>query len=96
MSDYCYVNSSKMVDLCKSLDGSEIKMLFGIMYCINTNNSQWFINNQDNRKLLASIGFDKTPERISALLGSLTKKGALDRKANGVYAVQDGLILEQK
>lgn len=93
MKDYFYLNPSKMVEIAMKLDGAEIKLLYGIMYCLSASGDQWFINNADNRKLIAEIGFDKTPERISALLGSLTKKGILKREANSVYSLPEGLFI---
>ena len=93
MKDYFYLNPSKMVELLKALQGAEIKMLWGTMYCLCTSGDQWFINNADNRKLIAEMGFDKTPERISALLGNLVKKGVLKREANGVYSLVEGLFI---
>ena len=82
-----------MVEIAKELQGSEIKMLYGIMYCLSSTGDQWFINNADNRKLISEIGFEKTPERISALLGSLAKKGVLKRETNGVYSLPEGLFI---
>ena len=93
MKDCCYLNTSKMVELSNILEGSEIKMLFAIIYCLNENGSKWFANNKINRAMIASIGFDKTPERISALLGLLVKKGVLKREANGVYSIPEDLFI---
>ena len=93
MKDYCYLNTTKMVELSNVLEGSEIKMLFAIIYCLNENGSKWFVNTKTNRAMIASIGFDKTPERISALLGLLVKKGVLKREANGVYSIPEDLFI---
>lgn len=92
MKDYFYLNPSKMVELSVKLEGAEIKMLYAMMYCMSCNNSTLFINNAENRKLMQETGFSKTPERISALLGSLTKKAAIKREVNGVYSLSDDLF----
>lgn len=87
MHDYCYLNTSKMLELSKIMDGSEIKMLFAILYCVNNTYSEWFINNAENRKQISKLGFNKTPARFSAILGSMVKKGILKREANSVYSI---------
>lgn len=92
MKDYFYLNPSKMVELSVKLEGAEIKMLYAMMYCMSCNNSTLFINNAENRKLMQEIGFSKTPERISALLGGLTKKAVIKREVNGVYSLSDDLF----
>jgi histidinol-phosphate/aromatic aminotransferase/cobyric acid decarboxylase-like protein len=51
-----------------------------------------FINNAENRELMERIEFEKTPERISALLGALVKKGVIKREVNGVYSLPDSLF----
>ena len=38
MQDYCYLNTTKMVELSEKMEGSEIKMLFAIIYCLNAFN----------------------------------------------------------
>ena len=93
MKDWFYLNPSKMMELSKGLEGAEIKMLYAIMYCLASTGNQLFINNPANRKLMEESGFYKTPERISGLLGSLTKKGVLTREINGVYRLPEGLII---
>lgn len=93
MKDYFYLNPSKTVELLKDLQGAEIKMLLGIIYCLSVSGDQWFINNTNNRKSIAEMGFNKTPERISAILGNLVKKGILRREANGVYSLIEGLFI---
>lgn len=74
MKDYCYLNTAKMVELSEKLEGSEIKMLFAIIYCLNESDSDWFINNVENRAKIAHADFSKTPERFSAILSAMTKK----------------------
>jgi hypothetical protein len=93
MHDYCYLNASKMLELSKIMDGSEIKMLFAILYCFNNTDSEWFINNSENRRLIAELGFNKTPARFSAILGSMVKKGILKREANSVYSIPRELYI---
>jgi hypothetical protein len=93
MKDYCYLNTSKMVELSEKLEGSEIKMLFAIIYCLNESDSDWFINNAENRAKIAHAGFSKTPERFSAILSTMAKKGILKREASGVYSMPEGLFI---
>ena len=91
--DYCYLNIDKMVELSSKLEGSEIKMVFAIIHCLNNSESDLFINNAENRARIAEMGFSKTPERFSAILGSLVKKGVIRRKINGVYSISEDLYI---
>ena len=91
--DYCYLNIDKMVELSNKLEGSEIKMLFAIIHCLNNSESDLFINNAENRNRIAELGFSKTPERFSTILGSLTRKGVIKRKLNGVYSISEDLYI---
>ena len=90
--DYCYLNIDKMVELSNKLEGSEIKMVFAIIHCLNNSESDLFINNAETRNRIAEMGFSKTPERFSAILGSLVKKGVIKREINGVYSLPDNLF----
>lgn len=91
--DYCYLNTDKMLELSKNLDGSEIKMMLAIIYVLNNTDGYWFVNNADTREMLAGIGFAKSPERFSAILGSLVKKGIIERKSNSVYNIPRELYI---
>ena len=91
--DYCYLNIDKMVELSNKLEGSEIKMVFAIIHCLNNSESDLFINNAENRNRIAELGFSKTPERFSAILGSLVKKGVIRREINGVYSISEDLYI---
>lgn len=93
MKDYFYLNPSKMMELSRQLTGSEIKMVYGIMYCLSDNGERWFVNNRENRAKLAEIEFDKSPEWISVVLSKLVKKGVLKREAQGVFSLVDGLFI---
>lgn len=88
----CYLNSTRLIELTKGLDGSEIKGLFAVILHLSNTGEQWFINNEKGREAVAAQGFEKTPARFSAILGSLVKKGVLTRVANGVYSLPEGLI----
>ena len=92
MKDYFYVNPSMMVEYCRELSGSEFKVLLGMMYCMSETNSSVFINCTESRQTLASLGYEKTPERISAVLSSLVKKGIIYRKAQGVFTLPENLF----
>ena len=93
MKEYFYLNPSKMAELSRQMVGSEIKLLLGMMYCISNSDNKWFVNNAENRSRIARLGFDKTPERVSAILGSLAKKGIIKREANGVYSLPEDLFI---
>ena len=93
LADYCHLNMTKMLELSPVMDGSEIKMLFAIMYCLNESDNNWFVNNAETREKIAQMGFAKTPERFSAILGSMVKKGILNRVTNGVYSLPENLYI---
>ena len=93
MQNYFYLNIEKMVELSRDMDGSEIKMLLGICYRLNTSNSRLFVNNALNREALAKLGLAMAPSRFCAVLGSMVKKGILKREANGVYSLLDDLCI---
>ena len=93
MKDYFYVNPSKMIELCKTLSGSEIKMVYAIMYCLAGTGERLFANSEKNRSTMAKIGFSKTPERISTLLSSLVKKGVINREAYGLFSLPEDLFI---
>lgn len=92
MKDFFYLNPEEMIKLSRTLKGAEIKMLLAMMYCMSINDGSVFINNAENRALMGEIDFAKTPERISTLLSSLTKKGVIKREVNGVYSLPAGLF----
>lgn len=93
MEDYFYLNPSKMMEVSRKLGGSEIKMLYAMFYCMSCDGRDVFINNTVNRKRMAEeLEFDRTPERISSILSSLTKKGVIKKEMNGVYTVPDDLF----
>ena len=91
--DYCYLNTDRMIELSNKLEGSEIKMILAIIHCLNNSESDLFINNAETRNRIAELGFSKTPERFSTILGSLTKKGVLKRELNGVYSISEDLCI---
>lgn len=93
MKDYFYLNPSKMIELIKQLTGSELKMLYGIMYCLVDSGEKWFVNNKENRAKLASLEFNKSPEWISIILSKLVKKGIIKREAQGVFSLKEGLFI---
>ena len=92
MKDYFYLNVEEMVRISRTLKGAEIKMLYAMMYCVSKQETKLFINNAESRKLMKDLDFDKTPERISALLGTLVKKEVIKREINGVYSLPDSLF----
>ena len=93
MKEYFYLNPSKMGKLTRQLTGSELKMLYAIMYCLSVSGEKWFVNNEQNRAKIAEVGFAKAPEWISTILSKLTKKGVLKREANGVFSIDKELFI---
>ena len=95
MNDFIYLSLSMMAKCMKVLDGGELKMLYGILYCLCCSDKEVFINNDANRQFIREFGFDKSSIRMSNLLYSLTKKGILIKEGHGVYSVVDGLYLKR-
>lgn len=93
MKSYGFINAEKLPEISMKLQGSEIKMLLLILSYLSANSKQFLINNEEWRNFMASMEFDVTPERTSALLSSLTKKGILKREVKGVYSVIGDLYL---
>lgn len=93
MNEFALINTSKMKSLFKELSTVEFKMLSMILFYLSSNNKKLFIHNADFRNFLSSVNFSKTPERISTILSSLTKKGILIKEAMGVYSVPEGMCL---
>lgn len=85
------LNLFKVIQCVSELSGAEIRMLLGVLYCID-DTAKLFFNNIYNRSVLEEMGFGVSPERISGLLGSLVKKGVLEKKANGVYSIAWNLL----
>lgn len=88
-----YLNPSKMVELARSLEGVELKVLFAIIYCLNESNRDTFFNNIETRDKFSEFGLAKSPERFSSILGALTKKGILKREINGVYSIKEDILI---
>ena len=94
MKDYFYLNPSKMMELSKKMDGSEIKVLLLIMANMSDTHNSVFINCKESREMFASMGYAKTPERISSVLSSMVKKGIIVRKGQGIFALPDMLFID--
>lgn len=93
MNEFALINISKMKNLFNELSTVEFKMLLMILFYLSSNNKELLIHNADFRDFLSSVNFSKTPERISTILSSMTKKGVLVKEAMGVYSVPEGLCL---
>lgn len=93
MNEFALINTSKMKNLFNELSTVEFKMLLMILFYLSSNNKELLIHNADFREFLSSINFSKTPERISTILSSMTKKGILVKEAMGVYSVPEDLCL---
>lgn len=93
MNEFALINTSKMKSLFKELSTVEFKMLSMILFYLSSNNKKLFIHNANFRDFLSSVNFSKTPERISTILSSLTKKGILIKEAVGIYSVPEGMCL---
>lgn len=93
MNEFALINASKMKNLFNELSTVEFKMLLMILFYLSSNNKELLIHNADFRDFLSSVNFSKTPERISTILSSMTKKGFLVKEAMGVYSVPEDLCL---
>lgn len=93
MNEFALINASKMKNLFNELSTVEFKMLLMILFYLSSNNKELLIHNADFRDFLSSVNFSKTPERISTILSSMTKKGILVKEAMGVYSVPEGICL---
>lgn len=91
MNEFALINISKMKNLFNELSTVEFKMLLMILFYLSSNNKELLIHNADFRDFLSSVNFSKTPERISTILSSMTKKGVLVKEAMGVYSVPEGI-----
>lgn len=90
------INASKMHKFFNKLTTVEFKMLLMILYYLSSNNKKVLVHNAEFRGFLTSVEFTKTPERISTILSSMTKKEVLVREAQGVYSVPGNLFLPAK
>lgn len=90
--DYFYLNPSVMMGLQKRMGRSEVNVLLLMMCYMSEKSSNVFINCKESREMFGLYGFSKTPERISAILSSMAKKGVLKREASGIYTLPDGLF----
>lgn len=95
MTDYAYINAHRLPDvmLKRKLTGSEMKMMFAILFYLSSNSSKYFFNNLETREYLASVGLNLTRERICGILSGLVKKGVIKREAQSVYSVDNSLYL---
>ena len=86
-------NLNSLPSLFTLLNVNEMKLVFVIAYYLKNNNRPVFINNAENREWLSNFGFKRSPERISSLLSSLTRKGFLVREGIGVFSLSENLII---
>lgn len=93
MNEFALINISKIKNLFNELSTVEFKMLLMILFYLSSNNKKLLIHNADFREFLSSVNFSKTPERISTILSSMTKKGILIKEVMGVYSVPEGICL---
>lgn len=84
---------ASMPNLFNSLNVSEMKLVFVLAYYLRSKNKSVFVNSAENREWLASFGFKRTPERISSLLSSLTRKKVLLREGTGVYSINTSILV---
>ena len=92
MSTRVSFETAKMPELFNTLNVSELKLVFVIIHYLTSKGKNMFINNADNREYLATMGFKRTPVRISNLLSSLVHKKMLNKEGFGVYSIPEGLF----
>lgn len=93
MEDFALINASQMHRVFNELSTVEFKMLLMIVFYLSSNNKELLIHNAEFREFLSSVGFAKTSIRISTILSSMVKKGALVREGQGVFSVPGNLFL---
>lgn len=92
MKEIVSIRVEKLSDLMK-LSTAELKMFFIVLSYLNNQNKKILVNNAEFRNYLLTIGFSKTPERISTILSSMVKKGIIVRESQGVYSIAENLFL---
>ena len=92
MKDYVYLNPAEMLKICIKGTTNECKLMLVIIYYMIQKNTTVFVNNAENRELLATVGFKRTPERISTILSSMVRKKMLKREASGVFSISNSLF----
>lgn len=93
MNNIACLNAEKLSSIAAKLQGAELKVLLFILGYLSNSNKKVFVNCKETRNLLASFGFEKSPERISMILSGLVNKGILRRETSGVFSVIDDLYL---
>lgn len=93
MKEYALINAGRLPEYFNTLSNTEFKMLLFVLFYLSSNDRTMYFNNAETREFLAEMGFKKTPERITTILGSMVKKGVLKREAHGAYSVIGNLFL---
>lgn len=92
MEKFALIKVERLSELLK-LSTAELKMFFVILNYLNSKDKKVLVHNAEFREFMASMGFSKTPERISTILSSMVKKGVLIREGQGVYSVPGNIFL---
>lgn len=87
MNGFSCLNLLELKRLFKKLTPIEFDFLVFMLSYLSCKSKSLYINNEETREYLASIGYNKTAVRISTVLSSLTKKGVLKREAQGVFSI---------
>lgn len=93
MKDFALINAGRLPEYFNTLSNTEFKMLLFILFYLSSNDKTVYFNNVETREFLAEMGFKKTPERITTILGSMVRKKVLKREAQGAYSVIGNLFL---
>lgn len=93
MESYGFINAEKLPMIASKLHGSELKLLLFIFSYLSSNRKQYLANNEEWRDYTASMGYAVTPERMSAVLSSLVKKGILKRELKGIFSIEEDLYI---
>lgn len=93
MEEFGLINASKLGKFFNKLTTVEFKMLLMVLFYLSSNNRELLLHNSEFRGFLDSVGFSKTPIRISTILSSMVKKGVLVREGQGVFSVPENLFL---
>lgn len=91
MSNKILLETAKLSELFTVLNVNELKLTLVLIQFLAIRNTRVFINNAENREYLSSVGFKRTPVRISHLLSSLSNKGVIKREGLGVFSIPEAL-----
>ena len=92
MSKKVVYSTSEMEKVFNKVNVSEFKLIFVLVHYLAIKDKNVFINNAETRDYLASMGFKRTPVRVSTVLSSLARKKIIKKEGVGVYSIPESLF----